>query len=496
MKFNLNIKSVSQIKSYNKKSARIIFFNEKDDIDNSLANLKIEINHPQKLQLLDDKISEIKIWNSSVPELTIIKRIKIDKKFTNDFFRNYFAGIIQSFENQNLENIFIPAIVYSHFTKYFKSEEYFYQTILEGIYLGNYNFNKYLSKSKKPSKLNAIIEISDLKLSQKILELTSNIAQAIYFTRDLVNEPANFLTPIEFSKRVKNEFRKTSVKIKIFNEVELKKQKMNAILSVGKGSSNKPVMIIAEYKPKVKSKYKICLVGKGVTYDTGGLSIKPTAGMLQMKADMAGGATVFGIIKAAEKNNLPIEIIGIVPAVENSISGNSYKPGDVISTSSGKTIEVKDTDAEGRLVLADALEFASKQNPNEIIDFATLTGAVAVALGLFTAGVFTKNDEIAERIKIASQETYEHTWRLPFWDEFNNLLESKIADISNLGPRWGGAITAGKFLEQFVDEKIPYAHIDIAGPALNHDLTNYTKDYCTGFGVRFMFEYLKEITNK
>ncbi|MBK8947135.1 MAG: leucyl aminopeptidase [Ignavibacteriae bacterium] len=456
----------------------------------------MKISESQKLQLLDEKISELKIWNSDSPELSVIKRIKIDKKFNNDFFRNYFSGLIQFLENQNLQNIYIPFIDFKNFVNHYKSEEYFYQTILEGIYLGNYNFKKYIGKTKKPLSLNITFENPNTKISNQIFNSTKQIAEAIYFTRDLVNEPANILTPIEFAARVKKEFNKTLVDVKIFSEVELKKKKMNAILSVGKGSSNKPVMIIANYKPKVKTKNKICLVGKGVTYDTGGLSIKPTAGMLQMKADMAGGATVFGIIKAAERNNLPIEIIGIVPAVENSISGNSYKPGDVISTSSGKTIEVKDTDAEGRIILADALEFASKHNPDVIIDFATLTGAVAVALGLFTAGVFTKNDEIAKRIEIASRETYEHTWRLPFWDEFNSLMDSKIADVSNLGPRWGGAITAGKFLEKFVDEKIPYAHIDIAGPALNHDLTNYTKDYCTGFGVRFMNEYLKDICKK
>lgn len=496
MIFDLKIQALDRIKNYKYNSAKIFFIRENENLDKILTNQKIEISEAQKLQLLDHKISEIKIWNSCSPELTFIKRIKIDKKFNNDFFRNYFAGLIQFLENQNLENLFIPNIEFENYKEFFKSEQYFYQSILEGIYLGNYNFRKYFSKTEKLKKLNVFIEIKEKIFAKNIIELSSNISQSVYFTRDLVNEPANILTPIEFAERVKNEFKKTLVKVKILTEAQLKKQKMNAILSVGKGSANKPVMIIAEYKPKVKSKYKICLVGKGVTYDTGGLSIKPTAGMLQMKADMAGGATVFGIIKAAEKNNLPIEIIGIVPAVENSISGNSYKPGDIISTSSGKTIEVKDTDAEGRIILADALEYASKLNPDEIIDFATLTGAVAVALGLFTAGVFTKNDEIANRIQIASKETYEQTWRLPFWDEFNNLIESKIADVSNLGPRWGGAITAGKFLEKFVDEKIPYAHIDIAGPALSNDLTNYTKDYCTGFGVRLIYEYIKDITKK
>lgn len=496
MIFDIKINTVSQINNIKENSALVLFINDSQNLNDFVKNNKLSISEPQKHQLLDEKISEIKLWNSSVPELTILKKSKIDKKFNNDFFRNYFAGIIQFLENQKLKNLYIKLPDFKDFANFYKSEEFFYRTILEGILLGNYNFKKYVKQNERKKTLNVTLEIKDQIAAKKILQESDNIIRSVYFTRDLVNEPANILTPIEFANRVKNEFKNTSVKVSVFDEAALKKQNMNAVLSVGKGSTNKPVMIVAKYTPKLRALTKVCLVGKGVTYDTGGLSIKPTAGMLNMKADMAGGAAVFGIIKAVEKNKLPIEIIGIVPAVENAISGNSYKPGDIISTSSGKTIEVKDTDAEGRIILADALEFASKQKPDQIIDFATLTGAVAVALGLFTAGIFTKSDDMADRLIKSSQETYEHLWRLPFWDEFNSLIDSKIADVSNLGPRWGGAISAGKFLERFVDEKIPYTHIDIAGPAIEHDLTNYTKDYCTGFGVRFMYEYLKDICKK
>ena len=247
------------------------------------------------------------------------------------------------------------------------------------------------------------------------------------------------------------------------------------------------------YKPKSKVKKKIVLVGKGVTYDSGGLSIKPTDGMIEMKADMAGAAAVIGIIKSAALLNLPFELIGVVPAVENMISGNSYKPSDIVSTASGKTIEVKNTDAEGRIVLADALEYASKQKPDEIIDFATLTGAAVVALGLPTAAIFTKNEEMADSLYKSGQKTFERVWRLPLWDEYDKLIESDIADVSNLGGRWGGAITAAKFLEHFVDENIPWTHIDLAGPSIKHDFTNYTKKYNTGFGVRLITDYLEKL---
>jgi leucyl aminopeptidase len=268
---------------------------------------------------------------------------------------------------------------------------------------------------------------------------------------------------------------------------------MGAILAVGSASINDPYLMIIHYKPKVKAKKKIALVGKGVTYDSGGLSIKTSKGMLDMNADMSGAATVIGSIKAAAELNLPVEIIGVIPAVENMVSGSSYKPGDVVRTASGTSIEVKNTDAEGRVVLADALEYASKQKPDEIIDFATLTGAILVALGEFLAGLFTQNEKLASRIITSGEKTYERVWRMPFGNEFNSHVRSKIADVANLGQGFGGAITAGKFLERFVDKDIPWAHIDIAGCAVKHRFTNYTKNYNTGFGVRLMVEYLSSL---
>ena len=187
---------------------------------------------------------------------------------------------------------------------------------------------------------------------------------------------------------------------------------------------------------------------------------------------------------------LQTEIIGIVPCVENIISASSFKPSDIITSYSGKTIEVKDTDAEGRIILADALHYASQQKPEEIIDFATLTGACVVALGEIAAGLFSVNDRLANDLLKAGNKTFERMWRLPFWNEYKDMIKSEIADVANLGPRWGGAITAGKFLEHFIDEKIPWAHVDIAGPAIKHKATSYTEKYDTGFGVRLMIDYL------
>ncbi len=221
-------------------------------------------------------------------------------------------------------------------------------------------------------------------------------------------------------KRTKKELSKLGVQVTAFNKAELKKRKMNSLLAVAEGSDNPPYLIILKYKHAKKSSKKIALVGKGVTYDSGGYSIKPTDSMIEMNGDMAGASAVIGTIMAAAKLKLPVELIGVIPAVENMVSGRAYKPGDIISTASGKTIEVKNTDAEGRLILADALEYASKLKPNEILDFATLTGAVVVALGEFTAGLLTKNDTISSALKSSGEKTFERIWQLPFWDDFSD----------------------------------------------------------------------------
>ncbi|MCP5061813.1 MAG: leucyl aminopeptidase [Ignavibacteriae bacterium] len=493
MIFNLKLNAVKGIKKYQLNSAMLVFCKTNTEFERKLKSLNVKVSKLQKSKFRDDKNGEIKIWQLSSPELIIIKKVDSSKQISNDYFRDYFAGLIQFFETVDVKHLYIDAPKLADSKIGIENEKYFYQSIVEGIYLGNYNFNKFKADKKKVKSL-SIHFVSPIltKIISAILK-GSLISKSVYFSRDLVNEPANILTPQELANRVKKEFSRTKVKVKVFDEKELAKRKMNAILSVGKGSENKPRLITATYKPTGKIKKKIALVGKGVTYDTGGLSIKPTDGMIDMKADMAGSATAFGIIKAAAMAKLPVEIMVVVPAVENAISGNAYKPGDIISTASGKTIEVKNTDAEGRIVLADALEFASKQKPDQIIDFATLTGAVVVALGELTAGIFSKNDTMAEGLYNSGQQTFERVWRLPFWDEYNKLIESKIADVSNLGPRWGGAITAGKFLEHFVDEKIPWTHIDIAGTATKNDSTNYTKKYCTGFGVRLIFDYLEKL---
>lgn len=498
MLFNLKIKSANLNSVIKQNSCLIKFIADSKNLGKELEWFLIEnsfkLNPVQEKYFLDKENSELKFYNSdSAPELVFLFKVKLDEEFNQDYFRNALAGVMQKLEKEGISNLYLSFPAFEHFKKHFDSEEYFQQTFLEGIYLGNYSFEKYKTKKGKEKPLEAILLTGNSKKMNEIIQTTHIIAESVFLARNLVNEPAVVLTPAGLAASAKSELKKNGVSVTVFDRKELQKRKMNAILAVGGASVHEPKMIIMHYKPKGKAKKKIALVGKGVTFDAGGLSLKPTSSMMDMNGDMAGAALVIGAIKAVSALKLPVEIIGVVPAVENVISGNAFKPTDIIVTASGKSIEVKDTDAEGRIILSDALDYASKQKPDEIIDFATLTGACVVALGEYAAGVFTKDDLLAKNLKKAGTKTYELTWRLPFWNEYKKLIKSDVADVANLGPRWGGAITAGKFLEHFVDEKISWAHMDIAGPAMKNDLTEYTKKFHTGFGVRLMVEYLKSL---
>lgn len=495
MNFKLTVSAKGDDLSFKNDSGLVKFFIENENleklVDDFFLNFNLVFNPLQKKYFLDKKNDEIVYYSASPePSIIFLKKIKIDKDFNSDFFRNYFAGLIPSLKGKEVKslNVIVPA--FSNFPGHFESDQYMIQSMAEGIYLGNYSFDKYLSGKKNPHSLEVAIHYNNRSIVDLALTTAVKLIDSVSFARDLVNEPSITLTPQEFAKRTKAELTKLNVKVTILNKAELVKRKMNAILAVGGASSNDPLLMVLHYKPSV-AKRKIALVGKGVTYDSGGLSIKPTSSMIEMNADMAGGALVVGAIKAAVSLKLPVEIIGVIPCVENMLGGSSYKPGDVITSYSGTTIEVKDTDAEGRIILADALHYASQLKPEEIIDFATLTGAIVVALGEIAAGLFTTNDELADNLINSGNKTFERLWRMPFWRDYNSMIKSEIADVANLGPRWGGAITAGKFLEKFVDEKIPWAHVDIAGPALKHKSTSYTEKYDTGFGIRMILEYIQ-----
>ena len=470
--------------------------NIKESLSDFEKKFKIKLSELQRKNILAKKKMRLSISNvKGRPEQIILNKFKTDEKFTVDYFRNHLAGFIKEIKNDEIQSLHLFIPEFKLVKKFFDNEEYYYRTFLEGLSLGNYSFDKYKKEKDKTRNLSVLIYAEDQKLLKSAMIKNNVLIEGVFFTKDLQNEPPSSLRPFELADKIKEKLTKAGLKVAVFDEKEIKKRNMGGLLAVGQGSNAKPRFIVIEYKPKGKvgSTKKVALVGKGVTFDTGGYCIKPWQGMLEMKADMSGAAVVAGTLLAASKANLPFEIMGIIPAAENMINGEAMRPSDIVKTASGKTIEVGHTDAEGRMILADALDYASKEKPDEIIDFATLTGACVVALGLNVAGLFTKNDRLADELYQTGMKTYDRVWRLPMWDEYNKENESKIADVNNDGGRWGGAITAAKFLENFVDKKIPWAHIDIAGPAIANDLTNYNKDYMTGFGVRLMFEYLSNM---
>ena len=497
--FRISYKAAAKPK-YDSLSVGIIYVQDDRNLSNSIAafekKFRIKFSDLQKKNLNTKKFKQLIVSShKNKPEQFLIIKFKLDEKFSVDYFRNNLAGIIKSLKNEQVKSLHLFIPDYNIFKNYFDDKEYFYRSFLEGLSLGNYKFDKYKKEKSSTRNLNVFIYGDDVLLLKSAITKHNSLMDGLNYTKDLQNEPPSSLRPFELADSVKQNLSKIGMKVIVFDEKEIKKRNMGGLLAVGKGSSSKPRFIVIEYKPKNVKTFskKVALVGKGVTFDTGGYCIKPWQGMLEMKADMSGAAVVAGTMLAAAKLKLPIEIIGVIPSAENMINGEAMRPSDIVTTASGKTIEIGHTDAEGRMILADALDYASKQKPDEIIDFATLTGACVVALGLNVAGLFTKNDRLADDLYTCGMKTYDRLWRLPMWDEYNKDIESKIADVNNEGGRWGGAITAAKFLEHFVDKKIPWAHLDIAGPAIANDLTNYSKTYMTGFGVRLMIEYLSSI---
>ncbi|MEW6730812.1 MAG: leucyl aminopeptidase [Acidobacteriota bacterium] len=317
------------------------------------------------------------------------------------------------------------------------------------------------------------------------------VAEATNFTRDLCVEPGNTLTPIKFAERAEEIASQVGLEFEVIDEAKLKQLGMGALLAVARGSEEPPQMIILRYRAAgvTNTGRPIALVGKGITFDSGGICIKPRDGMWEMKMDMAGGATVIGTLAAIARLKPAIDVIGIVPASENLPSGKAYKPGDVLHAYSGKTIEVIDTDAEGRLILADALHYATQQNPACIIDLATLTGACIVALGSLRAAIIGTDEALVKELRAASERAGEKLWPLPLTEEYREMIKSDIADIKNLGGRYAGTITAAAFLREFVDE-LPWVHLDIAGTAWQEEDKPESAKGPTGFGVRTLVEFI------
>ena len=362
-------------------------------------------------------------------------------------------------------------------------------SFIEGISLTNYQFLKYFSDKKinTLTELNVLGEIETTEL----VEL-QNTVDATNYAKDLVNEPQSFLTATQISEEIKTLGKEAGFTVEVFNKEKIEALEMGGLLAVNKGSIEPPTFSILEWKPKnAKNKKPIVLVGKGVVYDTGGLSLKHTAKSMDfMKCDMGGAAAVIGGLCAISKNELPYHVIGLVPATDNRPSLNAYAPGDVITMHNKKTVEVLNTDAEGRLIMADALSYAQQYKPELVMDIATLTGAAAAAIGHYgVVGMGNMEEKTMSKLKESGNNVFERIAEFPFWDEYSEQLKSPIADLTNLGNGSGGSITAGKFLENFTD--YPYIHLDIAGPAFLHAPINYLSKGGTGVGVRLFYDFIK-----
>ncbi len=366
----------------------------------------------------------------------------------------------------------------------------------EGALLGLYRFIPYKTlEEDKKGEINECIIVEDrpelLEDIEKGVQTAEIISRAVYCARDLVSTPSNDMTPSILADRAGAIATEAHLTFEALDEIAMGKLGMNALLGVARGSAEEARLIILEYNGGRKDDRPVLLVGKGITFDSGGISIKPSEKMDEMKSDMAGGAAVIATIKAAADLKLPLNVVAIVPATENLPGGKACKPGDVLKTMSGLTVEVKNTDAEGRLILADALTFAKKYNPAAIIDIATLTGACVVALGDYLTGMMGTDEELKRRISSASDATGEMVWELPLWQEYDELIKSDVADIKNVGTRAGGTITAALFLKRFVG-KYPWVHLDIAGPALLSKDKPYIPKGASGIGVRLLAQFLMD----
>jgi len=358
-----------------------------------------------------------------------------------------------------------------------------------GVQLRAYAFERYKTKRKddeaKPAKVKVTIAVAGVAAVEKAFAPRAAVADGVAIARDLVNEPANVLYPEEFARRA-GSLKKLGAVVEVLGVKEMKKLGMNALLGVGQGSDHESRTVIMRWNGGKRGAAPLAFIGKGVCFDTGGISIKPAGSMEDMKGDMAGAACVVGLMHALATRKAKVNAVGAIGIVENMPDGKAQRPGDIVTTMSGQTIEIINTDAEGRLVLSDLLHYVNKHfKPKFMIDLATLTGAIIVALGQEYAGLFANDDRIAERLVKVGNEIGERVWRMPLGPEYDKMIDSKFADMKNTGGRHGGAITAAQLLQRFVD-KTPWAHLDIAGTAMGSPQSENNRSWGSGFGVRLL----------
>ena len=465
-------------------SGSIIFLaNEQFEIRNINKILNLSQNNLFKKNLKNNnKKKNIFSFDISHNQKIIIISLKKNEKS----FEKTGAKLFEFLKNENLNKIHIFGDTIESSNKIKCVHE-----LVHGMKLKSYCFDKYLTK-KNSETLNISI-ITKERINLKLIKNFNAIEKGVNLTKDLVSEPGNVLHPDEYARRLTH-LKKIGLKITVYNTAKLKKLKCNALLGVGQGSSRGSYIVTMEWKGNKKQKKPLAFVGKGVCFDTGGISLKPARFMEDMTYDMAGSAVVVGLLKSLALRKAKVNAVGVVGLVENMVSGNAQRPGDIVKSYSGKTIEVLNTDAEGRLVLADAITFTEKKfKPNLIVDLATLTGAIVVALGSEYAGLFSNDDKLSKKLFEAGEKVDEKVWRLPLHENYDKLMNSKNADMQNINYVGGaGSTTAAQFLQRFIINKTPWAHLDIAGMAFSKYAGSLNSSGATGYGVRLLDKFVED----
>lgn len=492
----MKIKSES-VKPLKKKTSVLCAFvleNFNEPLGLGKINEKINSSVKEAVKETKGKIGSISIIRTLgiiPPKKILIVGLGPKNKLSTDVLRNVSGKIAQKIRSIGLPEFSI--IIPSGFP--IDSDDSI-SAIVEGSILSMYSFDTY-KKEKSEKSPNLSILVSNSQNAQKIISKAEIVSQGVIYTRSIANLPPNDCSPSRLASFANAVATKNRLTCKIISKVELRKKGFGGISAVGQGSKNEPKLIILEHNKGRRNDKPVVLVGKAVTFDTGGISLKPGDKMDEMKFDKCGGCTVLGIMKAVSELKLPINVVGIIPSAENMPGGESFRPGDIVRLYSGKTAEILNTDAEGRLILADALSYGIKQySPKSIIDFATLTGACIVALGNNVAALVSNNQRLSEKIKKSSEKTSEEIWQLPINDDYMDMIKSSVADMRNIGMgRAAGTITAAAFLANAVDN-VPWAHLDIAGTAWTQDASkkkSYNPKGATGFGVRLILDYLSTL---
>jgi len=464
----------------------VLFTDEKFNISNLKKYVSnLEFSYINDLLKTSDFKKNLFVFEVNSKKKVVLVSIKnnLDPSDIENLGAEFYGCINHEKKNEYFINSDSISSKYENFIGYF----------LHGLKLKSYEFNLYKSKNEKKNISISVIGNKKKVTTQNELRFKA-IEEGTFFARDLVSEPPNVLNPKEYVVRLLK-LKKLGIKVTVYNEYQMKKLGMHSLLGVGRGSVNESYLVTLEWNGNKKDKKApLSFVGKGVCFDTGGISLKPAKFMEEMKYDMAGSAVVAGLIQTLAIRKAKVNAVGVVGLVENMPGGNAQRPGDIVKAYNGKTIEVLNTDAEGRLVLADALSFTeAKFKPRFMIDLATLTGAIIMALGEEYAGLFSNNDDLSNKIFKVGEKVKEKVWRLPLHDNYDKLINSTIADMQNINYSGGaGSITAAQFLQRFVTSKTPWAHLDIAGMAFSKKAANLNPGGATGFGVRLLNQLIEE----